>query len=313
MRRALLAAALLLAGCATSSRATYRTHDLMPLYWSFAERAQNASMAEQIQLARELVVRKRPDIYNEKVLLVDPESKKFEEWYPKYYAWVSPHFDVMRRLSETVARDMKSFDARFRRQFPDFAFDGDVYFLNSFGAFDGALRTVNGRTVLLFGLETLAAVHGGSASVEPLFDHELFHLYHRQFFKAAEDEPLWVSLWREGLATYVARRMNPDATDRQIHGLPDTTPARVRANLPHVAQMFFDRIDSKSPDDESLFFLGNKPADADPPARSGYYIGFLIAEKLGRHRSLADLAKLPAEDVRLAIEGQLRAMASGRD
>jgi hypothetical protein len=61
------------------------------------------------------------------------------------------------------------------------------------------------------------------------FDHELFHLYHRQVVGADaphDNEPAWWTMWMEGLATYVSQRMNPglDAwflVSKSVEGLPE--------------------------------------------------------------------------------------------
>jgi TorA maturation chaperone TorD len=95
--------------------------------------------------------------------------------------------------------------------------------------------------------------------------------------------------------------MNPSATDRQVFGLPENTPARTRQMLPHVAAELLQRLDSTSRDDYRKFFLGSEP-NADPPQRSGYFVGYLIAERIGAGRPLHDLAKMPAGEVRRAVE-----------
>jgi hypothetical protein len=43
---------------------------------------------------------------------------------------------------------------------------------------------------------------GNSGKVAPLFHHELFHIYHDQFLPEQDSEPLYVSLWHEGLAVH---------------------------------------------------------------------------------------------------------------
>lgn len=311
MRRFL--ALLLLSGCASLQppKPSYRTIDLMPLFWSFWAEAHERPLASQIALFESRVVARHPEVYTSRALGFDPSRPFHEELakrYPRYLAWVSPVFPTMRRLSNEIAHELGPIEARFLREFPDFDYHGDIYFMNSLAAFDGAVRQVNGRRALLFGLDVIAAIHGEGAAIEPLFDHELFHLYHRQFFRAApevEREPLWAAMWTEGLATYVSRRMNPSATDRQVFGLPDDTPGRTREMLPRVARELLIRVDSTSRDDYRKFFLGSEP-NADPPQRSGYFVGYLIAERIGAGRPLHDLAKMPAADVRRAVEEVLR-------
>ncbi|HEV8658650.1 MAG TPA: DUF2268 domain-containing putative Zn-dependent protease [Thermoanaerobaculia bacterium] len=299
---------LLLSGCASlqSPRPSYRTIDLMPLFWSFWAEAHERPFDSQIALFESRVVPRHPEIYNAAVLGFD-RSKPFHEElakrYPRYMAFVSADFPTMRRLSNEITHQLGSIEARFLREFPDFDYHGDIYFMNSLAAFDGAVREVNGKRALLFGLDVIAAIHGQSAAIEPLFDHELFHLYHHQSFPRRE--ALWAALWTEGLATYVSRRMNPAATDRQIFGLPENTPTRTREMLPRIAHELVQHLDSPSRDDYRKFFLGSEP-NADPPQRSGYYVGYLIAERIGRDRRLRDLAKMPPDEVRRTAEEVLR-------
>jgi hypothetical protein len=192
-----------LANLATAqSRRAVETIDLMPLYWQFWERAQAMPVAEQVRLFREMVVERRPEVYNASVMNV-PGGKSFAEMlpeiYPKATAWTSPHVDTIRALSKEIATTLPQHEAAFRREFPDFAFDGRVYFMYALGAFDGAVRTVEDRQALLFGLDVIAAIHGSGASVAPLFHHELFHAYHGPLIgTTGRGLPLYLSLWTEG-------------------------------------------------------------------------------------------------------------------
>ena len=48
----------------------------------------------------------------------------------------------------------------------------------------------------------------------PFFHHELFHMYHRQFFQ--EGDRIYSSLWVEGLAVLAAEALNPHATKAEL-------------------------------------------------------------------------------------------------
>ena len=284
------------------------TIDLMPLYWQFWERAHALPVADQIPLFREMVVERRPDVYNAAVMNV-PGGQAFVEAlpdiYPKATAWTSPHVDVMRRLSNEIATTLPQQEAAFKREFPDFAYDGRIYFMYALGAFDGAVRTVDGRPALLFGLDVIAAIHGSGASVAPLFHHELFHVYHGPLIgSTGRGLPLYLSLWAEGLATLVSHRLNPSASDAAIFGLPPNTPQRAREDLPRLAGLLRAKLDSTSPDDYDAFFIGNAP-DADIPKRCGYYVGYLVAARIQQGRPLRELARLKGPQLRHAIDAAL--------
>lgn len=284
----------------------------MPLYWEFWDRAQALPQGEQVRLFRDMVVARRPDVYNASVMNL-PAGASFEamlpEIYPKAVAWTSPHQDVIRRLSREIESALPGHQAAFTRAFPDFRFDGRVYFLYALGAFDGAARTVNGRPALLFGLDVIAAVLGKEASLAPLFHHELFHAYHGPMMgTTGRGQPLWLSLWVEGLATLVARELNPDASDVAIFGLPTNTPARAAGDLQRIASLLRSKLDSTAPEDYDTFFTGSE-GDAAVPRRSGYYVGYLVAARLQRGRSLHDLARLNGPALREAIGDALGAPA----
>lgn len=311
-----VAAALLLVlgGCASTPPPTNqpRQHmiDLMPAHQAWWASAATLDQNSQIRLLREMVVERYPDVYTKGVLKFDPVTG-LDEWYPRWYGWVSPGMSRINTLAASLPSTVPAIEKRFRREFPEFVFDGDIYFMNAIGAFDGAVRNVKGRRSLLFGLDVISAIYGEQAAIEPLFDHEFFHLYHEKHFRSGSDDtpaPLWHALWREGLATYVARRMNRGASDLQIFGLPESTPSRVEQRRTQFAKDFLAKMNSTSEEDYAAFFLGNSPT-SNPPSRSGYYLGYLLAERIGRSLTLDHLAKLPAETVRLRIDEELQAMA----
>lgn len=306
------ALALMLFGCASAPPPAKQMHtiDLMPAHRAWWASAATLDQSSQIRLMREMLVDEYPEVYTKGVLKFDPATD-LDSWYPRWYGWVSPGMSRIDTLAASLPASLPAIEQRFRGEFPDFAFDGDIYFINAIGAFDGATRSVNGRRSLLFGLDVICAIHGDEAAIEPLFDHELFHLYHEQHFSIGsgdERPPLWSALWREGLATCVAQRMNRDASGIQIFGLPESTPSRVDERRAQLANDFLARMDSTTEDDYAAFFVGNSPA-SNPPNRAGYYLGYLVAERIGRAMKLEALAKLPAATVRARIEAELRAMA----
>jgi len=59
-----------------------------------------------------------------------------------------------------------------------------------------------------------------------------------------------------------------------------------------------------------LYFQGGSGPDG-LPARSGYYMGYLLAKDVGDGRSLGELARMKPTDVRQAAERFLRREATG--
>jgi hypothetical protein len=85
----------------------------------------------------------------------------------------------MRKLSDSLEGDLPLYLSDFQKAFPDFACQYSIYFLVSLGAFDGAVRSVNGDPALLFGVDVIARIHPQD-ELGVFFDHELLHIYHRQ-------------------------------------------------------------------------------------------------------------------------------------
>ena len=119
----------------------------------------------------------------------------------------------------------------FARAFPDLRPIGPIYIVHSIGEFDGGTRKVSGQSRLVFGADVMAQVHH-FADETPFFQHELFHVYHAQFFSDCEET--WCALWSEGLAVLVAQRLNPRATDAELL-LTSPQPIRPEVDRNRVA------------------------------------------------------------------------------
>lgn len=236
-----------------------------------------------------------PGFYNaERLAFFGVTPAKYDEFlggvlagYPKRRAGIQR---VAREFGQLSAPAIRSFEAEFgpMRGYPP------VYLVNSHNEFDGGTRDLPGGTRLLFGADMIDTLYK-DAPVQPFFHHELFHLYHQRNFGCEE---AWCSLWSEGLATYVASRLNPDADDRALL-LAYPVPLRpaVEANRKEAACAIAAVFDSpQGADTAPIFSSGEPPFSANLPRRFGYVVGLMVAQDLGRTRSLKQLASLrPAE------------------
>ena len=183
----------------------------------------------------------------------------------------------------------------FKMAFPDYSLTVPVYLVHSMGQQDGGTRTIGGRTIMFFGADVIAAIHD-ETTIGPFLDHELFHIYHDKFF--GDCPQLWCSLWEEGLATYIAAQLNPGASDR---ALLLTQPRPIRPEVePRLAEAMCSlraKFESALPDDYAPFFLGGAAKGEFPP-RYGYFLGYLLAAKIGEKMPLQALAKLPRDKVK---------------
>jgi hypothetical protein len=208
--------------------------------------------------------------------------------------------------AQSFAASYATANARFRTFLPDYAPEMPIFLLHSLGEMDGGTRELQGKVVAIFGADVVAKIHD-PASIGPFLDHELLHFHHSKYF--SDCRALWCSLWEEGLATYVAERMNPGTDDR---GLLLTMPRPIRPEVePRLAEamcLIRSKLQSTDEDDYAMFFFGSGgKAQGDWPPRFGYYLGYVLAKRLGEAMSLDDLAKLPPEAVKERLEATLAA------
>lgn len=237
---------------------------------------------------------------------------RFDPLLPGYYSREGPGqarvdamiafqlkaFPTLRgKFTATAAAFGKAFKAgevHFRKAFPDYRLTLPVYLVHSMGQQDGGTRTLAGRTILVFGADVIAAIHD-ETTIGPFLDHELLHAYHQSRF--GECQQLWCALWSEGLATYVASRLNPGASDR---ALLLTLPRPIRREVePRLAEAMCNvgaRLESTSQDDVQAMF--NFREGGQFPPRYGYFVGYVLAAKLGETIPLERLAAMPASQVK---------------
>lgn len=215
----------------------------------------------------------------------------------------------IREVSRRFAALFAPARASFERSFGPIPTARPIYLIHSFGEMDGGTRSLPGGSTLIFGADVIARLHLAH-DIQPFFHHELFHVYH--FTRFTTCAQIWCSLWAEGLATYVAQRLNPRATDAELLlEVPSPIRAAVEANKAEAVCAVIARLDSTGGPDSDALFSFRRMNERLPP-RFGYYVGYLAAADLGRGRSLPALARLPARQLRPLIERSLRTMASCR-
>jgi hypothetical protein len=245
---------------------------------------------------------------------------RFDPIIPGYY---SDKGDYQARFDGSILKTLKdfpenrakfvataaSFDAAFERGqqhfrhfFPDYQLSLPVYLVHSINQQDGGTRTVAKRTILFFGADVIGKIHDDT-TIGPFLDHELFHAYHARYFPDCDQ--LWCSLWQEGMAVYVSGQMNPGLNDRQMmFTLPRAIRPEVEPRLAEAMCRLHDKFNSVDKDDYAEFFFGQPNTRPFPP-RYGYFLGYLLVQKIGATMPLTTLAKLPPKKVKPLLEAAL--------
>ncbi len=278
----------------------------------FWRRVPGATAEQQVRAFEQLLRAPHPTLYTSQVLgLSEPFSSSVPERLNKA-ARFGPDPARVDEVRRTLNGDLQDAAVQFRRTFPDFVSRRPVYVVCSLGAFDGGTRPVDGADALLFGPDVIAAIRPPGFNLRPFLEHELFHVHHGNLHPGAP-ETVGAALWEEGLATYVSAALNPGATNDAL-SVPDALIAEATPRIPELSRRLLAHLDD--PDGGPTygqFFYGSTEKATEVPPRSGYLIGWRIAETLGRTRSLAELARMPPAESRAQVERALRMLAEAGD
>jgi hypothetical protein len=198
--------------------------------------------------------------------------------------------------------------------FSDFHCDFPIYLADTLGQLDGAGRVVDGRHSLVLGVGNLDAEQS-SISLSTFIMHEMFHRYHYQAAGYSDDladkQPIWQVTWVEGLATYASQALTPGATVGEALMLPADLEQRAAPMLPSLVGDLLLHLDEVNTAVFTTYFTyGNQEvAHRGLPWRSGYYVGYLVAQDLARHHSLNALAHMKGRELHQQINDVLRQLA----
>ena len=204
--------------------------------------------------------------------------------------------------NEILSKNLKGSMELFTKAFPDFKTETPIYILHSLGRFNGATRDLNNKSYLMFGVDMMAKYHIWKDDT-PFFHHELFHVYHENYFQCKKE--LWCSLWTEGLATYVSHQLNSSANNNELMlNIPENMIENVHSRLLYSLTDLKSKFYSKEPEENSSFFNFRKD-ETNLPYRRGYYLGYILAQKIGKNYSIAELAKMDKKTVEQLLSKEL--------
>jgi hypothetical protein len=287
----------------------YTVINLMAEYFSFWDQTVELSPEEKSEIFKLTMMTKHADVYNPDVIkLLGSENadEKLQKHLAFYFEAIEPRLDHIRQLSEQAGTEFELAEARFLTLFDDFSYEGEIYFLPSLLYFDGATRSVKGATALLLAPDGMSYYHGDGFKIAPLFHHELFHVYHDQFMPEQKSEPLYLALWREGLAVHAAKTLNPEATPGQLvlMDLMETLPPV----LGQVTDHFAGIMEQPSEHWYGVYFSDGKHEFIPP--RAGYYLGQLVAREISSDMSWAQMMNLQGPALQAQIRRVLKLLAT---
>lgn len=277
--------------------------NLLPAFWEWLSTVEGRQPHEQAQAFWTGFAPRYPLIYNDTVLGPSyREEKRRMEQTERFFQKLPEFLLRMRTIGDGIEATLSTKFEAFRGRFDDVAWRGPAHVVPSLLSFDGGTRPIEGKTHLLFGADGIAMWHHEDDFCA-FFSHEYFHIYHSQFFPEStgnERDPLWRSLWAEGLASFVSEALCPEANEAEILMSASLANA-AREHFSKIVGELKEHLDSK--DEERYWrYFGGKAEDI--PRRSAYYVGLLLARDAGNGRTLRELATLPTDVTRqLIVDG----------
>lgn len=302
----LLAAAVSTSALAADQSERPRLHDSTAVFTEFWDANKDKAASEQVAAFKNQVAPAFPGFYKAERFKSFLTPAQYDERIEK----AIKEFPTIRAAYTTKAQqfstDLPQYTATFKAAFPDFQPPEDIYVVHSLSEMDGGFRNIDGKSQMIFGVDTMVRIHGDN-NESAFFHHELFHAYHAPYVKACDGAGIWSNLWVEGLATYVSHALNPGATEREMMiDLPDNMAARTRAMLPQAlahVETVLDKNDETT--FANLFLLRGK---GELPKRSGYYLGYLIAQDAAKTHSLQQMAKMECGQVKELVHATVKRM-----
>lgn len=274
-------------------------------FWKFWDKGETADIPTRTRLFRELVILPHKEIF------AGFTGEHSDEELAPYIKAMPRFVPKLRKVAARLDKEVPRQIAGFKRAFPDMNWHGTVVFMPNFGQTDSGGGMIGGKAYQFFGIDTIAFDYGENADLSVLFSHELFHLYNGQFNSQLNgknrekgETPLYALVWNEGLATYASHRLNPQSSLDGVF-LQNQTEKRSAPLLPKLAKIILENFDRGEP---AVWrpFMAAEGDNKEIPPRSGYYVGYRIAEELGKKMSLRQLARLHGEELQKKMKNILK-------
>ncbi|MFL5350536.1 MAG: hypothetical protein ACJ8AT_37675 [Hyalangium sp.] len=280
----------------------------MPAFWSFVDAAEKAPEERLPALFQKHLVEDNPDLYVSGVL-GDPKKdpQRWEGRIREYWKKVKPLLPQVHAAEKDLMGVLADAEGLFRQQFPSFPLQVQVIVTPSRFDFDGAFRGVKESPAVLFAPDGIVAVAGDKSRrrARPLVIHELFHTIHEL---VSEDPDVFLMMWREGLAIHATHSLLPQTS------LEDLLASEELASLPaaeeaRLAREILGKLDRKDVARREFFDWAPEPITPGMPNRSGYLLGYRVAQRLGKTHSLEALTRMGRPELEPLVRAALQDMA----
>jgi hypothetical protein len=292
----------------------YKLHSAMPAYWRFLRLDSKPERRFDVKLFRAEVIEPNQDVFSAVAgrSLGDSSLKAM-------IRALAPKSEQMRRVEAEFPDRLARAWQRFAEHAPDLKPSATVFLLPAPRfALGGSVRPLGERDAVVFGTEEIALTLESTTGFEVLVHHEMTHLYHIQVNPemrqmtaevymppyALNKAKLYQVVWLEGLAVYWSKVLNPRAPDKEVL-VSGNLAERVVAGWPRIASDLRQQLDSSRKEDIDAYMFGGN-THGRFPHRTGYYVGMLIAERLAKRYSFAQLCRLSGPRLRSEVEEALR-------
>jgi hypothetical protein len=261
--------------------------DLFPAFFQLWQEPDVVSPTSRAERSLQSVIQPNAELYD---AFTGPISV---ERATRYIERVEPLLPAIRTLHRWVDSGFDTEIAHLQKLLPDLNWRGTLIFMPNLFGFDAGGGPLNGKDILIFGLDTIARNDGPEADLAVMTSHEVFHHYHASFHPdwknqhRGVDAPLYQLVWREGLATYASQQLNPTARLSTIFNDPALAPS-CESNVPALASRLLKNLDGT--DKELMMeWMSDQVRSSDVPPRAGYYFGWAICNRTGQdpHASAA--------------------------
>ena len=287
---------------------TYTIINLGPAFQKFWEEAKDKPFNKQLEIWDRVIEAPHRDFY---------ESTSWDrpynpQWQQRRQDLLEKRFAKLPDLYPAIVKEFDQFPEtiktnvdHFQQIFSDAYFNIPIYAAIS-AKYDGrVLNDDQGNITMAFGMDTIAMLHTDKDK-KIFYAHELFHAYHFETIRQAnqienyldQSESLLTSLWMEGLASYISHQRDPQAPLALVLFSEDLAKVQPEDIRWMAQELLKDNANAQKMTKEEYHKVYNRWFAAAPenrprpdlPPRSGYLLGYKVAQLIHQKNSLDEMA-----------------------